>query len=185
MTNPLDDDATLLAGIIQQDRASFTQLYNRYAKIIYAIAFKSFNSVEESEEIVLDVFAQVWRTARSYNPNRAKVNTWLFTIARSRIIDRLRRHQRSYKVQNATMIAEIQREKVSVDPLESVAIEERRNVILDALARLPREQREVIELAYYRGLSHSEIATQTGLSVGTVKSRVRLGLNKLRTILND
>jgi RNA polymerase sigma-70 factor (ECF subfamily) len=177
------NEAFLLKRIAQQDQSALAQLYNRYARVIYAVAFKSLGSVEESEEIVLDVFSQVWRTAEHYDVTKGRVDTWLFMMTRSRVLDRLRSLQRTTKTQNASVKAEIQSIKVSVDPVEDVLTRERRTQVLAALSQLPDEQRLVIELAYYQGLTHSEIASQTGLSLGTVKTRIRLGLNKLRAAL--
>jgi RNA polymerase sigma factor (sigma-70 family) len=111
------------------------------------------------------------------------VDTWLFMMARSRVLDRLRGYQRTAKVANASVEMEIQSTKTSVDPVEDAIVLERRTQVLAALDRLPPEQRQVIELAYYSGLSHSEIAAQIGLSLGTVKTRIRLGLSKLQGAL--
>jgi RNA polymerase sigma factor (sigma-70 family) len=180
--SPLDD-TSLIARITRQDGAALSQLYDRYARIIHAVAFKSLGSVEESEEVVIDVFAQVWRTAERYDPKKARVDTWLFMMARSRVLDRLRGYQRTAKVANASVEMEIQSTKTSVDPVEDAIVLERRTQVLAALDRLPPEQRQVIELAYYSGLSHSEIAAQIGLSLGTVKTRIRLGLSKLQGAL--
>lgn len=179
----LFDEASLLARIAQQDKSALAQLYDRYARVIYSVAYKSLGLVEESEEIVLDVFSQVWRTASRYDATKGRVDTWLFTIARTRILDRLRRLQRTAKTKMASMDSQIQSTKVSVDPIEDVLLKERRTQVLAALSQLPKEQRQVIELAYYKGLTHSEIACQTGLSLGTVKTRIRLGLSKLRVAL--
>ncbi|NJO40433.1 MAG: sigma-70 family RNA polymerase sigma factor [Cyanobacteria bacterium CRU_2_1] len=184
-TQPSFDDVSLLARIAQQDQAALSALYDRYAKIIYAVAFKSLASVEESEEVVLDVFSQVWRISGHYDPAKARVDTWLFMIARSRIVDRLRRIQRATKVTiSSEHIIDRQSGKSDSDPIEDVFISERRTQVLSALKLIPDEQRQVIELAYYKGFSQSEIAAQTGLSLGTVKTRIRLGLTKLRAALD-
>ena len=191
MSLPIEDnsqpfnEALLLKRIAQQDQSALAQLYQRYARVIYAVAFKSLGSVEESEEIVLDVFSQVWRTAERYDATKGRVDTWLFMMTRSRILDRLRSLQRAAKTENASVEAEIQSIKVSVDPVEDVLTRERRTQVLAALSQLPDEQRLVIELAYYQGLTQSEIAAQIGLSLGTVKTRIRLGLNKLRATLGN
>lgn len=177
-------EAALLRQVAQHDQAALSELYDRYARVLYAVAFRSLNSAEESEEVVLDVFAQVWRTAARYDIDKGRVDNWLFMMTRSRVLDRLRSLQRVTKVtlvsENA---AEIQTTTPGVDPLESVLISERRDRVLAALSQLPAEQRQVIELAYYKGLTQSEIAAQTNLSLGTVKTRVRLGLSKLRVAL--
>ncbi|MGV0023870.1 sigma-70 family RNA polymerase sigma factor [Phormidesmis priestleyi] len=179
-------DEPLLKRIAQQDQAALAELYDRYAQILYAVAFKSLGSAQESEEVVLDVFSQVWRTATHYDNSRSRVDTWLFMIARSRTLDRLRRLQRSTKIAVASVDAvKSQPHPLSNDPIEGVLLSERRAHVLTAIAQLPEEQRQAIELAYYKGLTHSEIAAQLGLSLGTVKTRIRLGLSKLRVALGN
>jgi len=179
------DDVSLLARIAQRDQSALAIFYDRYARIVYAIALKSLRSIEESEEVVLDVFSQVWRIAERYDVQRSKPNTWLFTLARSRILDRLRKLRRVNSSSTISLDAlEIQPKADSVDLFEQVAMTERRGRVLAAMQTLPDEQRMAITLAYYQGLTHSEIATQTGLSLGTVKTRIRLGLSKLKSALN-
>lgn len=176
----------LIERIAQQDQSALSELYDHYARLIYAVAHKSLNSVEEAEEVVLDVFAQVWRIAPQYNPAKSRVDTWLFMLARSRILDRLRALQRINKKATASIAAaQIQLNQPCVDLIEDLSIAERRQQVLAALSQLPLEQRQVIEMAYYQGLSHSEIAAQTGISLGTVKTRIRLGLAKLRGALES
>jgi RNA polymerase sigma-70 factor, ECF subfamily len=178
------DDSTLLIRIANQDQAALSELYDRYARIIYAISFRSLRSAEESEEIVLDVFAQVWRIADRYDTTKSRVDTWLFMLARSRMLDRVRKLQRSIPASGEVLdITEIQAPASGVDPFEAAVVCERREQVLLVLNQLPNEQRLVLELAYYQGLSHSEIALKTGISLGTVKTRIRLGLNKLRSAL--
>jgi RNA polymerase sigma-70 factor, ECF subfamily len=171
----------LISQIAEGDRAALSQLYDRYARILYAIAWKSLNSVEDCEEVVLEVFAQVWKIADRFDPDKGSIEQWIFTLARSRIIDRLRKIQRLNKV-NAAIVAgkEIELSTTSVDPIEAVEIVEQRQQVLTALDQIPLEQRRVIELAYYQGLTHAQIAACTGLSLGTVKTRLRLGLSKLK-----
>jgi RNA polymerase sigma-70 factor, ECF subfamily len=171
----------LLTKIAEGDRNALSQLYDRYSRIIYAIAWKSLNSAEDCEEVVLDVFAQIWRIADRFDRHKGSVEQWIFTLARSRILDRLRKIQRLNKVNTAIASGkEIEFPTTSVDPIESVEIAERRQQVLTALNQIPPAQRQVIEMAYYRGLTHTEIAVATGLSLGTVKTRIRLGLSKLK-----
>jgi RNA polymerase sigma-70 factor, ECF subfamily len=177
------DDASLLNRIANGDQTAFSAFYDRYARIIYSVAFKSLRSVEESEEVVLDVFAQVWRIANRYDASKARADTWLFMLARSRVLDRVRKLQRRVPVLEDSGAVEIQIPASGVEPIEEVVISERRDRVKAALQTLPSEQRLVIELAYYQGLTQSEIASHTGMSLGTVKTRSRLGLNKLKTAL--
>lgn len=178
------DDVSLVSKIAQGDQSALSILYDRYARILYSVAMCSLGSNEESEETVLDVFAQVWRIADRYDVTKGRVDTWLFMLARSRILDRLRKKQRSTPSEPVLMnLTEIQSQQTTVDPIEDAVIAERREQVLSALKTLPQEQRQVIELAYYRGLTQSEIARYTGLSLGTIKTRTRLGLTKLKTAL--
>ncbi len=171
----------LVIQLAAGDRNALSQLYDRYSRMIYAIAWKSLNSVEDCEEVVLEVFAQIWRIADRFDSEKGSVEQWIFTLARSRILDRLRKIQRLNKVNTiVTAEKEIAFPTISVDPLESVEIAERQQQVLAALAKIPPEQRQVIEMAYYQGLTHTEIAAATGLSLGTVKTRLRLGLSKLK-----
>ncbi|AFY94985.1 sigma-70 family RNA polymerase sigma factor [Chamaesiphon minutus] len=175
------EPAKLLINIAKGDRSALSQLYDRYSRMIYAIAWKSLNSVEECEEVVLDVFAQIWRIADRFDLNKGSAEQWIFTLARSRTLDRLRKFQRLQKVNEAIDAGkEIDFPTASVDPIEAIEISERRQQVLAALEQIPPAQRQVIEMAYYQGLTHSEIATATGLSLGTVKTRLRLGLSKLK-----
>lgn len=179
------DESPLLERIAQLDQTALSELYDRYARVLYAVAFKILGSAEEAEEVVLDVFSQVWRTAARYNSTRGRVDTWLFMLTRSRALDRLRALQRltravTVSVDNAMM------ESLSLcNPEEDLLISERRVQVLAALAQLPQEQKQVLELAYYKGMTHVEIAAHTGKSLGTVKTRIRLGLSKLRDALAE
>ena len=175
------NETDLISRMVQGDQAALSQLYDRYARVMYSLAFKILGSVEEAEEVVLDVFAKAWRTAARYDANRSRVDSWLFLMTRSRSLDRLRQRQRQTKVvEAATNTAQVSSSDV---PDDALVIDERRTVVAQALTELPEEQRLVIELAYYHGFSQSEIAKQTGLALGTVKTRIRLGLRKLKQAL--
>jgi RNA polymerase sigma-70 factor, ECF subfamily len=171
---------SLIERIISRDRQALSALYDRYARLIYSVAYRSLGSVEESEEIVMDVFAKIWTTADRYNADKARVDTWIFMMTRSRILDRLRSKQRRSKLTEAIVVEDLPTS--TNDNSVDLEIADRRTQILSALATLPPEQRQVLELAYYGGWSHREIAEQTGMALGTVKTRIRLGLEKLRSI---
>jgi RNA polymerase sigma-70 factor, ECF subfamily len=180
------DDASLLTQIAQRNQAALSLFYDRYGRIVYGLALKSLRSVEESEEVVLDVFAQVWRIADRYDARKGRADTWLFTLARSRILDRLRKLHRIHSSGTVSLDAiEIQPKADCVDLFEEASIRERRSQIKLALQTLPKEQQLVLELAYYQGLTQSEIVAQTGLPLGTVKTRIRLGLSKLKSALGS
>jgi RNA polymerase sigma-70 factor, ECF subfamily len=182
---PPVNDAELLAQVANQERVALSTLYDRYSRIIYGLAYKSLGSIEESEEVVLDVFAQIWRIAHRFERAKGRPDTWIFTLARSRILDRLRKLQRSRAATNISIEAtEIQPRAANVDLWEDITLLERRQRILAVLAKIPEEQRRVLELAYYQGFSAAQIADHLGLPLGTVKTRIRLGLSKLKTALD-
>ncbi len=179
------DDLSLITKVAQHDQAALSLLYDRYAGVIYAVAYKMLGAVEEAEEVVLDVFAQVWRTARTYNVDKSRVDSWLLMQTRSRTLDILRKRKRQARaVDVSKQVAQVS-ESSGVLPEEHVVIRERRELIQAALAQIPEEQQQVIELAYFQGLTQSEIVKATNLSLGTVKTRIRLGLSKLRKLLDD
>ncbi len=181
---PNSNDVSLIKRIAQRDQAALAELYDRYTPVLYSIAFKSLKTTEESKEVVLDVFSQVWKIAERYDASRGRVDAWLFAIIRSRILDKLRSRKRQAKILAASESSiQIQSHEQNVDPIEYVRLSEQRDQVLAALAQLPEAQRQVIELAYYEGLTQSEIADQLGLAPGTVKTRIRLALNKLRIAL--
>lgn len=182
MIQPDIDDISLLREIVDRDQGAISQLYDRYARLIYTIAYKILGSQEESEEVVIDVFNQVWRSAASYNPAKARVDTWLFMITRSRALDRLRSLGRTKKVNLACIGAAVLSPQAST-PEENLLVLEKCDRLKTALNQLPIAQREALELAYYNGLTHAQIAATTSKSIGTIKTRIRLGLAKLRSIL--
>ena len=181
MVNDPDSEIQWVYQIAQQDQLALSKLYDRYAQIIYSSAYRSLGNAEESEEVVMDVFTQVWRSADRYDAAKARVDTWLLMMARSRTFDRLRSRQRKEKVVDAVMGFEVSMRCLSPTPCEDAEIQERQLIVIAALETLPPEQRQVLELAYYGGYSHREIAEQTGMALGTVKTRIRLGLEKLRS----
>lgn len=169
------DDVSLITRIAQRDQSALSALYDRYARIVYGLAFKSLRSVEESEEVVIDVFTQVWKIADRYDVQKGRVDTWLFTLARSRILDRLRKIRTNKSSATLSIDAlEIQPKADSVDLFEDVFVRERRSRVMAAMQSVPVEQRLVLELAYYQGLTQSQIAAQTGMALGTVRSLTKI-----------
>lgn len=177
------EEVHLLQRIAQQDQTAMSLLYDRYARPLYSLAFKMLGTAEEAEEVVLDVFCQVWKSAQRYDISRGRVDTWMFLMLRSRALDRLRKRKRQAKaVVVSTLEAQVQ---AAPQPDEVLLMRERRDQVQAALDQLPSEQRQVLELAYFSGLTHAEMSATLGLALGTVKTRVRLGLNKLRRLLDE
>lgn len=176
------DDASLLARVARHDQAAFGALYDRYATLLYSVSLKILGIEVEAEENMLDVFCQVWRTAGTFDVTRGRLETWLLLITRSRALDRLRRLARQERV--AAVAEDPALLPVALpDPEAAVLSSERQQAVIRALAGLPEPQRAMLELAFYQGLSHSEIAERTGEPLGTIKTRIRLGLGKLRLAL--
>ena len=169
----------LLAEIARGDQAALAAFYDRTSRLVYGQTYRILGESGAAEEVTLDVYLQVWRQAGNYDPGRGTPIAWLMMIARSRALDRLRasgwRGRESEPMAAAAAVAAPAR-----DPEEESALAERRRLVRSALAELGPGQREAIELAYYHGLSHLEIAERLGLPLGTVKTRIRLGMGKLR-----
>ena len=172
----------LIRRIAAGDADALQGLYDQTSRSVFGLVVRILEDPSAAEEVALEVFTQVWRQAERYDARRGTPSAWLLTIARSRAIDRLRstRMQRT-RTDPISVVAE--RPSTEVAPDESAADEERRRVVRAALDSLPPEQREVIELAYFGGLSHSEIAARLSQPLGTVKTRTRLGLIRLREAL--
>ena len=174
-----------LQRIAAGDALALATLYDRYGQPLFALALRIVGSREEAEEVVLDVFCQVWRTSPAYDPQRGRVDGWLFAITRNRALDhrrRLQRHDR--QTGDLERMPLLSNTSAGTDPEEWAVIAERRQTVHDAMSSLPEEQRHVMELAYFSGLSHSEIASRTGMHLGTVKTRIRLAMDNLRKALS-
>ena len=167
-----------------EDRA-LGELYDRYGKTVYALALAIVREPADAEEVVVDAFGQAWRQAGSFDPARGSVGAWIATIARSRALDLIRargRRTRAYEQAAhlsddgvATPIA-----PGGTDPGRRVETSEARQLVTRALSALPEPQRVAIELAYFEGLSQSEIAERLAEPLGTIKTRIRAGMEKLR-----
>ena len=175
------DAVEAVARAARGDAGGLRLLYAAFARRVQAAAMRVLGNSAEAEDVAQDVFVEIWRRAREYDPGRGSVPAWILTIARSRALNR----QSSLK--SATRTAESAAgEPAAAPPVEGEAALHRaqhRDRLANALATLPAEQRVVIELAYFEGLSQSEIAARTGDPLGTVKTRVRLGMEKLGALL--
>lgn len=172
----------LVKQIAQGEQAALGALYDTTNRLVYGLILRVLSEASAAEEVLLDVYTQVWRQAASYDTQRGSPLAWVTTIARSRAIDRLRSGWQTQQRQESLDVV-TDRETVAASPEELTALSERQRFVRQAMTRLSPEQREVIELAYYSGLSHSEIAAKLGQPLGTVKTRTRLGMMKLRDAL--
>ncbi|MCS6885841.1 MAG: sigma-70 family RNA polymerase sigma factor [Acidobacteriota bacterium] len=176
----------LLHRIARRDEAALGEFYDRYAKLVYSLALNILNSPLDAEEVTIDVFLQIWRQAERYDTERGSITAWVLNIARSRAIDR-RRALDSRQAVSETNIEHITRYISSVDGDQdsNLQVKEARTAIETALAELDDKQRRVIELAYFKGLSQSEIAKLLGEPLGTVKTRTRAAMQFLRERLKQ
>jgi RNA polymerase sigma-70 factor, ECF subfamily len=177
-------DQALLRQVVDRQAEALGALYNRYAPTLLALGARILGSRADAEEVVQEVFLRVWDHAGRYDAARSSVSTWLILIARSRAIDRLRTRKVVERT-HETAGLDAPRDHASPEGLETVLIRERRERVRRELADLPREQRQVLEMAFYDGLSQSEIAAKADIPLGTVKTRTLLAMKKLRGALRD
>jgi RNA polymerase sigma-70 factor (ECF subfamily) len=175
-----ETDEALLAAIAAGDEQALAELYDRLGGVAYRLAVRVLRDPALAQDAVQDAFLGVWRTAVSFDPARGKASTWLLTLVHRRAVDLVRREDRR-----------------RADPLddapipsgdatdESAEVREERRRVQAALAQLPPDQREALELAYYGGLTQSELAERLGVPIGTIKSRMFTGLSKLRDLLAE
>lgn len=178
-------DESLLAAIASGDTEALGKLYDRYNRLAIAVAYRVVGDHDAAEDTVQDAFLSVWRRGDSFDPGRGSARGWLLTIVRNAAVDRRRgRHARALRdspLDDVTFHLATDGEET----FATVAASVEATRVRDALTLLPSEQREAIELAYFGGLTHQEIAERTGAALGTVKGRMRLGLHKLRAALSD
>ncbi len=176
-------DLDLLHAIKQGQVNALGVLYDRYSRLVYGLAYKVLQNSEEAEDITQDVFLTLWQRD-AYDPKRGTLSSFLMTMTRSRAIDKLRsRGSRLRFLQRWQGI--VKSETAAPQPLEQASIQERSQLVKEALAQLPESERQVLEIAYYGGLSQSEIAKQLDVPLGTIKTRSRQGLLRLRKTLQD
>ena len=185
-TSPLEtlSDASLVRQVIDRRPEALGTLYSRYAATLLALGKRILGSVSDAEEVLQEVFLHVWNHAGRYDAGRSSVSTWLVLITRSRAIDRLR----TRKVVERTHETSAQLDPAghaSPEGVETVFLQERRERVQRELGKLPPEQKQVLEMAFYEGLSQSEIAARADLPLGTVKTRTLLAMKKLRNALRD
>jgi RNA polymerase sigma-70 factor, ECF subfamily len=164
-----------------RDPRALDRLYSMYASLVYGLALRIVQDAAEAEEVAQDVFVYVWQRADRFDAARGNLTSWLVTLARSRSIDRVRsRGSQERRLEGLAREVETQANAAVEDPFEAALLAERRRRVRVGLDALPREQRQALEIAYFEGLSHSEIASKLGLPLGTVKTRIRQGMIRLR-----
>ncbi len=180
------DYVAAIQMVSEGNQAGMDTLHRGFANLVFATAYRVLNDAHDAEDVAQEVFANVWNKARLFDPKRGRPQVWLTTMARNRAIDRLRSKQRRAQLRDDL--------KNETDPeaflrddevVASVELQEESKVLRSALMKLKPEQREVIEMTYFKGLSQSQAAAHLGAPLGTVKARIRRGINRLRVMVPE
>lgn len=186
-SGPLDyaaaGDERLVVAIAKRDVRALEALYDRYGDYVYSVSLRVVGDVQLAEDIAQEVFLRLWRRPDLFDAGRGRFITWLLSVARNRAIDERRSRGRRFRHENPPGLMSDDLPSVAEDPVDSAVQSDDRVVIQKALSLLPAEQRLAIQLAYFGGYTQQEIATGLSQPLGTVKTRIRLGLQKLRAVL--
>jgi len=173
-------DEALLALAAREDEQALAELYDRYGRVAYGLALRIVRDPALAEDAVQEAFLTLWRTAGSFRSDKAKPSTWILTLVHRRAVDVVRREERR---RAAPLEGTEEPEERGLAADEEIELSDRRRLVQEALRRLPDEQREALELAYYGGLTQSELAERLGQPLGTIKSRMFAGLTRLHELL--
>ena len=178
-SNSAESDRALVAGMVARDADAVGRLYDRHAPRLLGVAYRILGETGEAEEVVQEVFLHAWRAASSFDPFRGSVLAWLIVATRSRSIDRIRTRKSAVSAdeRGRDPLSEL---RADDDVEEGAASRQWSEMCRAAVGELPEDQRRALELAFFEGLTHQEIAARTSTPLGTVKTRIRLGLMKLR-----
>lgn len=181
------DDAALMEAIAAEDVRALEALYDRYSALVFSVAYRVLHDSHLAQDVAQEVFLRLWRQPTSFDPERGRFASWLMSVTRNRALDELRRVTRRVRAedQDEDPVADLASTDRLDDPALGAEIAEQRIAVRAAMTRLPPEQRRVIELAYFGGLTQVEIAERTGDALGTVKTRIRLAMRKLREALAE
>jgi RNA polymerase sigma-70 factor (ECF subfamily) len=173
----------LIGRVAAADQAALEEIYDSTSSMVYGLILRIVGHSQAAEEVTLDVYTQVWRQAKAFDPSRGSFLSWLFLLARSRGLDFVRSKAHTTQRRQEPLEDSAHFVDDSPTPLEDRILSARRETVRAAVASLPTEQRAAIELAFFSGLSHTEIAGRLGHPLGTVKTRIRTGMMKLREML--
>jgi len=182
----LEAEIALLRRVAQGDRRGFEELYDRFSRVLFSTAYRVLNNQEAAEDVLQDVFIQIWEKAPLYDPSRGKPITWAITLTRNKAIDRLRSTVRRNRLGD-----DLEREAQSQDQFDdrssfdALAAEDRGKLVREAIQKLSEDQREAIELAFFSSLTQLEIAERLNVPLGTIKARIRRGMLRLRDLLGS
>ena len=176
----LDKDIELLRCISEGDRYAFSCFYDNYSRLLFAIAFRILNDQKEAEDVLQEVFLQIWDKAGSYKPELGKPSSWAVTLTRNKAIDYIRAGQRRSRLLELASTEMLVRQPGAAAANESVRGRDGTELITSAVSELPADQRRAIELAFFTGLTQHEISETLQEPLGTIKARIRRGMMKLR-----
>jgi len=178
------DDASLLRLIAQAQIDAFGELYDRYNRLVFSVAYAMLGDQSTAEEVTLDVFVHVWQRAKTYRPERAKVSTWLVAMTRNQAIDVLRWQKSRPDMASLGWDEATLKQKIDLHSTqEQVELSIQREKVREALARLPDNERQALAMAYFQDYSHTQIAEALKQPLGTIKTRIRTAMQKLRQML--
>jgi RNA polymerase sigma-70 factor, ECF subfamily len=178
--DPLVD---IVRRVAKGDQAALGQLYDVTSAAVYGLVRRMLGDASAAEEITIDVYSQVWRLAPGYSEEKGSPTTWLLVLARSRALDHLRSVTRRIREREHPIEFVAELSHPGPNPEMTVISENRRQIIQAVLADLPPEQLELIQMAFFEGLTHNEVAERTGIPLGTIKSRIRAGMTRMRELL--
>jgi len=179
-----EHEVELLRRVVKGNRQSFEELYDRFSGVLFTAALQILNDQRDAEDVLQDVFVQIWDKAGLYSSDRGKPLTWAMTLTRNKAIDRLRSTRRRFKLQDDVGKETKVVEQISVrNSVDEVEIAEKSRIIQSAVRRLSKEQGEAIQLAFFSGLTQHEIAEELNQPLGTIKARIRRGILKLKEMI--
>ena len=182
----LEAEIALLRRVAQGDRRGFEELYDRFSRVLFSTAYRVLNNQEAAEDVLQDVFIQIWEKAPLYDPSRGKPITWAITLTRNKAIDRLRSTVRRNRLGDELEIeAQSQDQFDDRSSFDALAAEDRGKLVREAIQKLSEDQREAIELAFFSSLTQLEISERLNVPLGTIKARIRRGMLRLRDVLSS
>ncbi len=183
LKDEIPNDFELMRGVAQGDRQAFAQFYDRYSTLLYSTAVRVLNDAKEAEDVLQEVFLQIWDRARQYDAAVGKPLNWAITLTRNKAIDRLRATRRRFRLADDAAGQTVEISGTQKAPVDEISGGEQSAMVRSAVGGLPADQRKAIELAFFGGLTQQEISESLGEPLGTIKARIRRGLMKLRSSL--
>ena len=178
-------EARLISRIAEGDDSAFTALYGRFSSSLYGMAFRMMNDAKEAEDVLQEGFTYIWRKAASYDSSRSSPFAWAVMIVRNKAIDRLRVRQRLERLRDKVITEGTYYQEKDETSANEPSLRERGALLRSALKQIPQEQRQALELAFFGGLTHEQIAERLATPLGTIKARIRRGLIRLRDLMDE